>query len=489
MSLLLALTGGASVSGWEPAQPQTKSPRGKLGTSFDGPLPAWLYPVGPEPLGPVTVSPRGHAGSNWDGPFVPFLMSSGFEPPPPVTISPRGRIGASWDGPSLAFLAPSGWEPPGPQTISPRGRGAINWDGPLVPFLSPGGWEPNAPIVRQLRSLFPDAPPPLLASLLLSGWEPPGPRTASPQGKGAVNYDGSGLLAALAEGGWYPMAPAPSSPRGKQGVNYDPAGLLAALGLSGWEPPSPLTISPQGKPGPNFDGSGLLAALGPGGWYPIAPTPATAPGKTGSNFDGPLLAILLPTGWEPAQPRNRWIPPGWGDFAANYSSLLLPLLPPGEFLYGPPTIVLVGPLILTPQLGGSLLSPAVGNSSTAVILSPLPPMGCRADFFITQNDLSPSIKATLLDLDGKTPKDLTGATISFRMQLASKGGVVILGACSIIGSPTLGVVQYDWVSGDTANAGNFIAEWIVTLPGGKTMTWPNDSYKTVQIKARLVTGP
>ena len=149
---------------------------------------------------------------------------------------------------------------------------------------------------------------------------------------------------------------------------------------------------------------------------------------------------------------------------------------PVAFLYGPPSIASLFP---------SLLSPVLENSRTTVVVTPSAPRGSMADFYIAQNDLLPSLKAILLDTDGKTPIDLTGCDVAFRIQLADGTGTVFGGDCEIVGDPTEGVVQYDWQAGNTAKDGVYRAEWVVTFLDGKMMTWPNSKYVWVEIKPRL----
>lgn len=107
-----------------------------------------------------------------------------------------------------------------------------------------------------------------------------------------------------------------------------------------------------------------------------------------------------------------------------------------------------------------------------------------ADFFLASTDQLPSITAQLLKPD-KTPMDLTGCTIVFRMQIDDASTPTISGAGAIVGNPTQGNVQYDWAPSDTLAAGTYNAEWVVTVPGGKLISFPNDRYMTIEIRRRL----
>jgi len=109
----------------------------------------------------------------------------------------------------------------------------------------------------------------------------------------------------------------------------------------------------------------------------------------------------------------------------------------------------------------------------------------NADFHLAQFDLAPALLAVMLHEDGMTPIDLTGATAKIRMQRADKTGSILGGACSIPGDPATGTVRYDWQAADTETPGIFAAEWIVTLPTGRVLTWPEDGYVRIVIKPRL----
>jgi len=91
-------------------------------------------------------------------------------------------------------------------------------------------------------------------------------------------------------------------------------------------------------------------------------------------------------------------------------------------------------------------------------------------FSIKQNDTSPSLQAILKDAS-QTPIDLTGATVMFHMK--SVGGTLKIDAEMTITDSDNGVVQYDWVSGDTSTVGAYYVEFEVTYSDGGIETFPN----------------
>lgn len=107
-----------------------------------------------------------------------------------------------------------------------------------------------------------------------------------------------------------------------------------------------------------------------------------------------------------------------------------------------------------------------------------------ADYAIKQGDTLPPLIATLLQGIG-TPQDLTGCTVTFRMETLAGQTIVNEGACTIVGLPTAGTVQYAWGPTDTAAAGLYEGEFHVTFAGGAKATFPTLGTITIEIEARL----
>lgn len=100
-------------------------------------------------------------------------------------------------------------------------------------------------------------------------------------------------------------------------------------------------------------------------------------------------------------------------------------------------------------------------------------------FQIKENDTTPSLRAALLNGSGDAV-DLIGATVRFHMRPLGSSGVTIDRSASVV-SQAEGIVQYNWVSGDTANVGFYQAEFEVTYPDANVETFPNNNYIGVEI--------
>jgi uncharacterized protein YaiE (UPF0345 family) len=105
-----------------------------------------------------------------------------------------------------------------------------------------------------------------------------------------------------------------------------------------------------------------------------------------------------------------------------------------------------------------------------------------ADFHLKQGDLLPKIRSTLTYSDG-TAVDLTGGSVVFRMRLRGASTPKVEANATIVTAAS-GIVEYTWTGTDTNAAGEYEAEWVVTL-SGSTFTVPNDKYLHISILANL----
>lgn len=83
-------------------------------------------------------------------------------------------------------------------------------------------------------------------------------------------------------------------------------------------------------------------------------------------------------------------------------------------------------------------------------------------------DLAPSLKID-------TNADVTGATSTVAKIRRFHQATVMTKTMTVVDAPT-GVLNYDWVSGDTDTAGTYEVKAVVTFSGGKVETFPQGSH-------------
>ena len=103
-------------------------------------------------------------------------------------------------------------------------------------------------------------------------------------------------------------------------------------------------------------------------------------------------------------------------------------------------------------------------------------------FYIKQNDTSPSVQAALTDANN-TAISLNGATVMFHMEAVD--GTLKVDAEMTVTDAEGGVVQYDWVSGDTDTVGTYYVEFEVTYSDGAVETFPNNNKEVIIIRPEL----
>jgi len=105
-----------------------------------------------------------------------------------------------------------------------------------------------------------------------------------------------------------------------------------------------------------------------------------------------------------------------------------------------------------------------------------------ATLTIKRNDLARQIEDAL-KLDGAAI-DLTGASVSIVLRNRTTE-TVIKRAATILSPATAGLVEYQFVSGDTVVAGSYDLEWEIVFPDTRHLTVPDNSYHTLNILADL----
>lgn len=104
-----------------------------------------------------------------------------------------------------------------------------------------------------------------------------------------------------------------------------------------------------------------------------------------------------------------------------------------------------------------------------------------------QNDTVDSPTFTLYQANGAV-FDLTGCAVTFVMTHEVNDSYKVSGAATIV-SPTAGTVKYTPTSSaDTNTVGNYLAQWVVTLPSGKVVTVPNDDDQKIRVRVGRTLG-
>jgi hypothetical protein len=104
-------------------------------------------------------------------------------------------------------------------------------------------------------------------------------------------------------------------------------------------------------------------------------------------------------------------------------------------------------------------------------------------FYIKQNDTSPAIRVIVKDADGVVI-NVTGASVMFHMTEIGSSTPAVDAAGAVVDG-TAGVIEYQWETGDTADAGNYNAEFQVTYVDSTIETFPNNTYIKVKITPEL----
>ena len=111
-------------------------------------------------------------------------------------------------------------------------------------------------------------------------------------------------------------------------------------------------------------------------------------------------------------------------------------------------------------------------------------------FSITQGDLLPALEDQLLDGGGEPVSLPEGSTVTF-VVARRRGEAPLIDEEGDIVNAAIGHVRYEWVAGDTDEAGEFIYVWVVTWPGteeadpGVQQTFPSPGANKLVIERRL----
>jgi hypothetical protein len=110
-------------------------------------------------------------------------------------------------------------------------------------------------------------------------------------------------------------------------------------------------------------------------------------------------------------------------------------------------------------------------------------LGDKTDpILIKQSDTRPKIRGTAWQGDVSVPINLTGATAVFSMRNSTSLAVVASRQTATVADATGGIVEYALTAAQTATAGDYQAEFELTLSDGGILTLPTgDNYIWVKI--------
>ena len=108
-----------------------------------------------------------------------------------------------------------------------------------------------------------------------------------------------------------------------------------------------------------------------------------------------------------------------------------------------------------------------------------------ADFTAKQLD-SALVWNDTLTYSNNTPVNLTGATVNLVVRTFDSPAPLFNSAATVV-TPAAGTVSYSPTAANTAIAGNYMGNWIVTFSGGSVETFPTVGYLEIVIEQNLTT--
>jgi hypothetical protein len=103
-------------------------------------------------------------------------------------------------------------------------------------------------------------------------------------------------------------------------------------------------------------------------------------------------------------------------------------------------------------------------------------------FVIKQNDTLPVLQAQLFD-HNKGPLNLDLCGVRFHMS-DSRGKIKLDKPVTIV-DEAQGIIQVEWLPGETDTAGTYFCEFEINMPDGRIVTVPNDGYFRIVVVAEL----
>lgn len=103
-------------------------------------------------------------------------------------------------------------------------------------------------------------------------------------------------------------------------------------------------------------------------------------------------------------------------------------------------------------------------------------------FIIKRNDTLPTVTVDVTDEAGEVVDFTDVLQATFRMYTDEDVPVEAVNASANIVTPaTGGAIEYGWQAGDTADAGEYLAEFALTFLDGSKLTVPHDGYIHIKV--------
>jgi len=99
------------------------------------------------------------------------------------------------------------------------------------------------------------------------------------------------------------------------------------------------------------------------------------------------------------------------------------------------------------------------------------------------DDTGPELRVQLINENGD-PENITGFTQTLNVKKSDDDTNAVDAGTMTIHDAELGIVEYDWQSGDTSETGVYEAE-VKSTDGTDTLSYPNDTFFRVHITEDL----
>lgn len=106
-------------------------------------------------------------------------------------------------------------------------------------------------------------------------------------------------------------------------------------------------------------------------------------------------------------------------------------------------------------------------------------------FTIKQDDTTDPIFFQALNTRNEVVPLIGALSVQFIYRKRDAKPVTAVERTATIANADSGMLRYDWVPADTASAGDYYAEWVVTFPNAQQQTFPVRGYQSFVVEAKL----